>query len=47
VTAAEARAGLGLSGHFLRRHVYEPRGLEPPDQRAAFIAAALREGDPA
>jgi DNA repair protein RecO (recombination protein O) len=47
VTAAEARAGLGLSGHFLRRHVYEPRGLDPPDQRAAFIAAALREGDPA
>jgi DNA repair protein RecO (recombination protein O) len=28
-----------LTGYFLTRHVYEPRGIEPPDTRAGFLAA--------
>ncbi|ANT50758.1 DNA repair protein RecO [Mesorhizobium amorphae] len=28
-----------LTGFFFTRHVYEPRGLEPPDARAGFLAA--------
>ncbi|MER9138723.1 DNA repair protein RecO [Mesorhizobium sp. M0047] len=28
-----------LTGFFLTRHVYEPRGIEPPDARAGFLAA--------
>lgn len=31
-----------LTGFFLRRHVYEPRGLDIPDARAGFINAALK-----
>ncbi|RWX72193.1 DNA repair protein RecO, partial [Mesorhizobium sp. M2A.F.Ca.ET.039.01.1.1] len=31
-----------LSGFFFARHVYEPRGLEPPDARAGFLAALRR-----
>jgi DNA repair protein RecO (recombination protein O) len=42
------RAGFRLTGYFLARHVYEPRGLAPPDERARFIALlegrAVREG---
>jgi DNA repair protein RecO (recombination protein O) len=36
--AEEIRAGFRLTGYFLARHVYEPRGLAPPDARARFIA---------
>ena len=32
-----------LSGFFLGRHVYEPRGLEPPKARAGFIKALRRQ----
>jgi DNA repair protein RecO (recombination protein O) len=35
-------AGFALSGYFLARHVWEPRGLRPPDARAGFINAVLR-----
>lgn len=31
------RDGFRLTGHFLARHVYEPRGLAMPDSREAFI----------
>lgn len=31
-----------LTGHFFDRHVYEPRGLSPPEARASFIAAVHR-----
>jgi DNA repair protein RecO (recombination protein O) len=34
--------GFKLSGYFLNRHVFEPRGLEPPISRESFCAAALR-----
>lgn len=34
-----------LTGFFLDRHVYEPRGLLPPDERARFVARAGRIGD--
>ncbi len=27
-----------LTGYFLARHVFEPRGVEPPDARARFVA---------
>ncbi len=31
-----------LTGFFLSRHVYEPRGVEAPDARAGFLAALRR-----
>lgn len=31
-----------LTGHFLSRHVYEPRGITPPEARASFLAAVLK-----
>lgn len=34
----EVAAGFRLSGFFLARHVYEPRGITPPDARARFLA---------
>ncbi len=43
IGATELAAGFALTGHFLRRHIYEPRGLGPPDERAAFIAAVARD----
>jgi DNA repair protein RecO (recombination protein O) len=39
-------AGFALTGFFLERHVFEPRGIPVPDARAHFIAAVLR-GAPA
>lgn len=46
VEGAAARAGTAaieeayrLSGFFLHRHVYEPRGIDEPPTRAAFLAA--------
>jgi DNA repair protein RecO (recombination protein O) len=35
-------AGFALSGHFLSRHVWEPRAMRPPDARAGFIKAVIR-----
>lgn len=31
-----------LTGFFFTRHVYEPRGIEPPDARTGFLAALRR-----
>ena len=31
-----------LTGYFLARHVYEPRGLDPPDARARLVALVAR-----
>ncbi len=31
-----------LTGYFLARHVYEPRGLDAPDARTGFVQAALK-----
>ncbi|AZO51858.1 MAG: DNA repair protein RecO [Mesorhizobium sp.] len=31
-----------LTGFFFTRHVYEPRGLDPPDARAGFLTALRR-----
>lgn len=31
-----------LTGFFFGRHVYEPRGIAPPDARAGFVAALRR-----
>ncbi len=42
VTAAELTAGFALTGFFLYRHLFEPRGLALPDTRAHFLAAVLR-----
>lgn len=36
--AEDVRAGFRLTGYFLARHVYEPRGLAPPEARVRFIA---------
>jgi DNA repair protein RecO (recombination protein O) len=34
-----------LTGHFLSRHVYEPRGMLAPEARAGFLSALAREID--
>jgi DNA repair protein RecO (recombination protein O) len=39
--AEDLSAGFRLTGFFLTRRVLEARGLEMPDARASFIAAAL------
>jgi DNA repair protein RecO (recombination protein O) len=36
-----------LTGYFLARHVYEPRGLEPSVARAAFIGLIARQREAA
>lgn len=36
--AADILAGFRLTGYFLARHVYEPRGIEVSDARIAFLA---------
>jgi DNA repair protein RecO (recombination protein O) len=42
VSAPELEAGFALTGHFLMRDIYGPRGLNAPDERASFIAAACQ-----
>ena len=42
VFAAELTAGFALTGFFLARHLFEPRGLALPDTRAHFLTAVLR-----
>lgn len=46
-TVAEVGEAFRLTAYFLARHVYEPRGLEPPDARASLIALVERRGGPA
>jgi DNA repair protein RecO (recombination protein O) len=40
--AADLASGFDVTGFFLARHVYEPRGLPLPDARRHFIAAVIR-----
>ncbi len=40
-TPADVRAGFALTGHFLARHVWEPRGLEPPLTRERLLASIV------
>ncbi|WP_292201177.1 DNA repair protein RecO, partial [Mesorhizobium sp.] len=40
--AAALEDAFRLTGFFFTRHVYEPRGIEPPDARAGFLAALRR-----
>jgi DNA repair protein RecO (recombination protein O) len=44
---AELLAGLRLTGHFLARHVLEPRGLAPPPARRLLIERLGRTEAPA
>ncbi|SKA36072.1 DNA repair protein RecO [Consotaella salsifontis] len=46
-SAADVSAGFLLTGYFLSRHVFEPRGLEAPSSRDAFIAAVAMDASPA
>jgi DNA repair protein RecO (recombination protein O) len=41
-TAVDLRAGFALTGHFLRRHVFEPRGLAEPSERSRLVELAAR-----
>ena len=41
-TAGDLAEAFRLTGYFLARHVFEPRGIEPPDARARFIALIER-----
>jgi DNA repair protein RecO (recombination protein O) len=38
----EIKAGFALTEHFLRLRVFEPRGLDLPEERARFVALATR-----
>ena len=38
----QVRAGFELTGFFLRQHLFEARGLPLPEERARFVALALR-----
>jgi DNA repair protein RecO (recombination protein O) len=40
---AQLRQGFALSGYFLNRHVYEPRGLQVPSERETFVALVTGE----
>lgn len=39
---ADLQAGFDLTGHFLARHFWEPRNIEPPAPRHAFVVEMLR-----
>jgi DNA repair protein RecO (recombination protein O) len=39
---ADLAAGFALTGFFLRRHIFEPRGLSEPPERARLIELARR-----
>jgi DNA repair protein RecO (recombination protein O) len=43
-TPSELKDAFALTGFFLGRHVYEPRGESLPEQRHHFIAAAVGAG---
>ncbi len=34
-----------LTGYFLARHVFEPRGIEPPEARERFVALVARRAE--
>ncbi len=39
---ADLENAFGLTGYFLERHVFVPRGIKAPDQRARMIEKSLR-----
>lgn len=39
---SDVEAGFGLSGYFLDRHVWAPRGIRPPDERKGVIKNVLK-----
>lgn len=41
--AADLNNGFALSGYFFDRHIYGPRGIKPPGERASFIRAVSRQ----
>jgi DNA repair protein RecO (recombination protein O) len=41
-TAADVIAGLRLTGHFLQRHILQPRDLAAPGARALLIDRLAR-----
>src|SRR4051812_14475475 len=41
-SATDVADGFEITGFFLARHLFEPRGLEIPEARRQFIAALLR-----
>jgi len=41
-SAADVRAAFALTGHFLARRVFEPRGLTLPEARGALLAGLSR-----
>lgn len=41
-SAAEIESGFRLSEFFLDRHIYGPRAMKPPDERAGFIRALAK-----
>ena len=43
-TREEIADGLALTGYFLERHVFGPRGIAAPEARAAFVALIARAG---
>ena len=42
VTTPDLRAAFRLTQHFLARHVWETRGIDPPSTREGFLAALWR-----
>jgi DNA repair protein RecO (recombination protein O) len=40
-TAADLEDGFAVTGFFLLRHVFEPRGLALPEARGSFVSAVL------
>ncbi len=40
---ADVAAGFALTDFFLRQHVFAPRGITPPEERARFVALATAE----
>lgn len=42
-SAGDLADGFALTGFFLARHVFEPRGQALPDARAQFLGAVLRD----
>lgn len=42
-TAPEVSAGFALTSFFLRQHVFEPRGMGEPEERARFVALASKQ----
>jgi DNA repair protein RecO (recombination protein O) len=43
-STADVTDGFAMTGFFLSRHVFEPRGLPLPDARASFINAVTNAG---